>query len=98
MLDSILAIAFVLDSISIILKYMIKEEINAGSKWMIANKLTLNMFKSNVVVRNSKENKNDKSSENSGVKTRDLDSEKMLNILALLLTNLLLLVVVSKTW
>ena len=47
------------DSISN-LKYKIKGEINAVNKWMIANKLTLNMSKSNVIITNS--NKNGKSS------------------------------------
>ena len=49
------------DSISNI-KYKIKGEINAVNKWMIANKLTLNMSKSNVTIINS--NKNGKSSKN----------------------------------
>ena len=44
------------------LKYKIKGEINAVNKWMIANKLTLNMSKSNVIIINS--NKNGKSSKN----------------------------------
>ena len=44
------------------LKYKIEGEINAVNKWMIANKLTLNMYKSNVIIINS--NKNDKSSKN----------------------------------
>ena len=43
-------------------KYKIKGEINAVNKWMIANKLTLNMSKSNVIIINS--NKNGKSSKN----------------------------------
>ena len=41
------------------LKYKIKGEINAVNKWMIANKLTLNMSKSNVIIIYS--NKNGKS-------------------------------------
>ena len=49
------------DSISN-LKYKIEGEINAVSKWMIANKLTLNMSKSYVIIINS--NKNGKSSKN----------------------------------
>ena len=44
------------------LKYKIKGEINAVNKWMIANKLTLNMSKSNVIIINS--NINGKSSKN----------------------------------
>ena len=44
------------------LKYKIKGEINAVNKWMIANKLTLNMSKSNVIIINS--NKNGKWSKN----------------------------------
>ena len=42
--------------------YKIKGEINAVNKWMIANKLTLNTSKSNVIIINS--NKNGKSSKN----------------------------------
>ena len=49
------------DSISN-LKYMIKGEINVVNKWIIANKLTLNTSKSNVIIINS--NKNVKSSKN----------------------------------
>ena len=36
-------------------KYTIKGEINAVKKWMIANKLILNMSKSNVIIINSKQ-------------------------------------------
>ena len=44
------------------LKYKIKGEINAMNKWMIANKLTLNVSKSNAIIINS--NKNGKLSKN----------------------------------
>ena len=47
------------------LKYKIKEDINAVSKWMIGIKLSLNTSKSNVVIINSNEIKNDKSSKHS---------------------------------
>ena len=39
------------------LKKIVKEEICAVNNWMIANKLTLNMSKSNVVLINAKNNK-----------------------------------------
>ena len=46
------------------LKYKIKKEVNAVSKWMIANKLTLDISKSDVIIINSKKNKSGKSSKN----------------------------------
>ena len=39
------------------LKKIVKEEICAVNNWMIANKLTLNMSKSNVILINAKNNK-----------------------------------------
>ena len=38
------------------LKYEIKDEIDAVNKWIIANKLTLNKSKSNVIIINSNKN------------------------------------------
>ena len=44
------------------LSYNIKGEINEVNKWIIANKLTLNMPKSSVIIINSNKNKNGESS------------------------------------
>ena len=39
------------------LKTIVKQEICAVTKWVVANKLTLNTFKSNVILINTKNNK-----------------------------------------
>ena len=49
--------AQILQHDNISLKTIVKQEICVVNKWMVANKSTLNMSKSNVILINAKNNK-----------------------------------------